>query len=71
MKVIKNIRKGTKTTPQFDATNTAATYTTLEAKERRDLKQQITIKIIKARAKQTMATIIFSLGSSMSEIAPI
>ena len=58
-----NIRKGTKTTPQFDATNTAATYTTLEANERRDLKQHITIKITKAKAKQIIATTIFSFGS--------
>lgn len=64
------MRKGTKTIVQFDAMNTAATYTTLEANESRDLKQHMTIKIIRAKAKQITATIILSFGSSINEIAP-
>lgn len=65
-----NIRKGIKTTPQFDATNTAETSTTLDANESRDLKQHITTVITTAKAIHIMATIIFNLGSSMNEIAP-
>jgi hypothetical protein len=65
-----NIRKGIKTTPQFDATNTAETSTTFDANESRDLRQHITTVITTAKTIQIMATITFSLGSSTNEMAP-
>jgi hypothetical protein len=69
--MIKNMKIGRKTTPQLAATNTADTFTILEANPILFRKQQKKTIIIAATTKQIMAKTVFAVGFSMIEKDPI